>query len=53
MEEGRQRDRKERIQWKSVSWSLITLSFCDLFPSRMLSRALLSQKEREKARVGK
>lgn len=45
MEVERQRDRKLRIQWKSPSRSLITLFSCDLTPSRMLSMALLSQRE--------
>lgn len=41
-----QRDSKLRIQWKSASRSLITLSSCDLTLSRMLSRALLSQRQK-------
>ena len=46
--EGRgRRARKERIQWKWACRSLITPYSCDLSPSRMLSRALLSQKGRE------
>lgn len=46
MEVERQRDRKPRIQWKSASQTLITLFSCDLTPSRMLSTALLSQREK-------
>lgn len=46
MEVERQRDSKLRIQRKSASRSLITLSSCDLTLSRMLSRALLSQRKK-------